>query len=88
MYESDWLDEMYMDYRANHPFDKEDRKFMLKVIFGVVALFVFTYAQDVGFGTVKGKTLDAKEIQSNQSGRIDSVDTIKLKSFENIQKTR
>ena len=88
MYESDWLDETYMDYMANHPFDKEDRKFLLKVLFGVAALFVFTYATDVGFGTGKGKSLEIKETQNNQSAHMDSVDTIKLKSFENIQKTR
>ena len=77
MYESDWFDEMYMDYRRDHPFDKEDRKFWLKVWVGVVFLIGWAFLQDNGYLNFKDKTPQSKEIKANQSNQINPGDTIK-----------
>jgi len=77
MYESDWFDEMYMDYRQNHPFDKEDRKFVIKIMLVVVGLFVFTFLKDNGYLNFRDKTPQSKETKANQSNQNNTVNTIK-----------
>ena len=77
MYESDWFDEMYMDYRRNHPFDKEDRKFIIKVVLVVVGVLAFTFLKDNGYVNCQDKTPQTKEIKANQSKQINPGDTIK-----------
>ena len=88
MYEVDWWDDLYMEYRQNHPIDKDDKKFILKVFAGIIALFVFTYLKDNGYLYFRDATPTVKEIQNNKQNQINSADTIKFNAIQNTQKTR
>ena len=88
MYESDGVDEMYMDYRRDHPFDKEDKKFILKVFAGVIVLYAWMFLSANNSLSFKDKSPTAKEIQNNKTNQVNSVDTIKFNAVQNTQKTR
>ena len=81
MYESDGVDEMYMDYRKNHPFDKKDKIFFLKVTLGIVLLVAFTIISDRGCSFNKNKTPVIKENNDKQRNNVDSLDTIKMRDY-------
>ncbi len=88
MYEVDWWDNMYMDYRRDHPFNKEDRKFMLKVFAGVIVLYAWMFLSANNSLSFKDKSPTSKEIQNDKVNKIDSVDIVKFNAVQNIQKTR
>lgn len=88
MYEVDWWDDLYMEYRQNHPFDKEDKKFILKVLAGVIVLYAWMFLSDNGYLSFKDKSPTVKEIQNNKQNQINSADTIKFNAIQNTQKTR
>lgn len=70
MYESDWVDEQWMEYRKNHPFTFADVKELVKssfFVFGTsVAFIALTMVPVTVIEVVSDKTKEKKEVRKEQ----------------------